>query len=201
MIKKMDNKKQLLVDVITLQILPQVLKQAIENPNAPLKIRGVIQRANAKNHNGRIYPLNILKRQVEKYQQAIREYRATGQLDHPQSQIVSLKNVSHRITEAHWQGEQLVGTLQILPTPNGNIAKNLILAGIKLGISSRGLGSVRRVDDYDMVQDDFQLISFDLVAEPSTKGAYLHAVNQSIQQKQDKYSKINGLISQILGGL
>lgn len=197
----MENNRQLLVDVITLQIKPEILKEANENPNAPLKIRGVIQRANAKNHNGRIYPLQILKRQVQKYQQAIREYRATGQLDHPESEIVSLKNVSHRITEAHWQGQELVGTIQILPTPNGNIAKNLILAGIKLGISSRGLGSVKRVDDYDLVEDDFQLISFDLVAEPSTKGAYLHAVNQSIHRTQDKYSKINGLISQILGSI
>lgn len=197
----MENNRQLLVDVITLQIKPEILKEANENPNAPLKIRGVIQRANAKNHNGRIYPLQILKRQVQKYQQAIREYRATGQLDHPESEIVSLKNVSHRITEAHWQGQELVGTIQILPTPNGNIAKNLILAGIKLGISSRGLGSVKRVDDYDLVEDDFQLISFDLVAEPSTKGAYLHAVNQSVQRTQDKYTKINGLISQILGSI
>jgi len=131
-----------------------------------LLLKGIIQRANTLNQNGRIYPQTILEREIMNYQKLIQENRAMGECDHPESSVVELKNVSHIVREARMQGEDVYGIIEILDTPSGKIIQNLIESGITLGISSRGVGSTRRQGDAQIVQDDFQLICFDMVSEP-----------------------------------
>ena len=146
-------------------------------------VRGVLQRAEAENQNGRVYPREILHREAKKYtKEFIKERRAMGELDHPDSSVVNLQNVSHNIKEMHWEGDNLLGTVEVLSTPSGNILKELFKSGIKLGISSRGMGSVETVNEDDrqvtQVQPDFELIAFDFVSNPSTHGAFLSPTNE-----------------------
>ena len=160
----------LLTDFTPLKYSRQTITEALEG-GGPLILRNVLlQRANAKNQNGRVYPLPILMREGERYQEFIKERRALGELDHPESPVVNLKNVSHNITEMWFNGEDLVGHLEVLSTPSGNILKELLKNNIKLGISSRGLGSVREMDESTVeVEDDFSLICFDVVSFLSSK--------------------------------
>jgi hypothetical protein len=141
-------------------------------------VEGVLQRAGSKNQNGRIYPKAILEREVAKYQDTeIKERRALGELDHPESSVVNLKNVSHNILKVRWQGDDVYGTIEILDTPSGNILKSLFKSGVTLGISSRGLGSVKQLDETTVeVQDDFQLLCWDFVSNPSTQGAFMSPI-------------------------
>lgn len=171
----------------------QILTEAAANPNAPIRIKGVLQRAEAENQNGRRYPRNILMREASKYDtDFIRQRRALGELDHPDSTVVNLKNVSHNITEVHWEGDDLCGTVEVLSTPSGNIVKELLKNGIRLGISSRGVGSVRPIGEGKVeVEDDFSLLCFDLVSNPSTHGAFLH---EGISVQKNKYESIDNLI-------
>lgn len=136
-------------------------------------MRGILQKANTLNQNGRIYPLEILDREVRNYQKFIAENRALGELDHPDSSVVELKNASHIVREAYMEGDICYGTVEILDTPSGKILQSLIDTGVTLGISSRGVGSTRREGDNQVVQDDFQLICWDFVSEPSTPGAFM----------------------------
>jgi hypothetical protein len=182
-----------------------MLNEANEDPSKPMIVQGVLQRANAKNQNGRVYPKDILEREVKKYDDSfVKERRALGELDHPDSSVVNLQNVSHNVVEMMWNGDDLVGKVEILPTPSGNILKALFKAGIKLGISSRGLGSVRKNvrENADEVQDDFELIAFDFVSNPSTRGAFLFpsgALNESVTPNiVNKYAKIESLIHDII---
>ena len=166
-------------------------------------VKGILQRAGAENQNGRIYPRPILEREAKKYETLIKERRALGELDHPDSSVINLKNVSHNVREIHWDGDDLVGTVEILPTPSGNILKELLRAGILLGISSRGMGSVKEVmreaGSAMEVQPDFELIAFDFVSNPSTHGAFLSPVNESVDKTMNtKYNNINRLISEII---
>ncbi len=151
------------------------IKEAIEQ-GGPLILKNVIlQRANAKNQNGRRYPMAILQREVAKYGEVIRERRALGELDHPDSPVVNLKNASHNITEAWFEGEDLKGNIEVLSTPSGNILKELLRNNIKCGVSSRGLGSVRELGEGEVeVEDDYALICFDVVSNPSTQGAFIN---------------------------
>lgn len=149
-----------------------LIKEA-EEKNKPVEMKGILQKANTENRNGRVYPLDILKREADKYMEAVNEKRATGELDHPDSAVVSLSNVSHMITEMWWEGDTLMGRVQVLETPSGNILKGLLKSGVMLGISSRGVGSVKSRNGLDEVQEDFELIAFDFVSSPSTPGAYL----------------------------
>lgn len=168
--------KQLLVDTILFQVKPnQIMESAAQN-NGKIIVSGVLQRAEAKNQNGRVYPKQILMREVKKYQQnQIKENRALGELDHPDSSVINLRNVSHNVLECDWKGNDVVGKVEILPTPSGNILKNLLGAGIRLGISSRGLGSVKEINENTVeVQDDFELIGWDFVSNPSTQGAFMY---------------------------
>jgi hypothetical protein len=143
-------------------------------------VKGVLQRAGAENQNGRVYPKPILMREAKKYEQLIRERRALGELDHPDSTVINLKNVSHNIREISWDGDDLIGTVEILSTPSGNILKELLKAGILLGISSRGMGSTRNLSGNKVeVQEDFELIGWDFVSNPSTHGAFMVPVNES----------------------
>jgi len=167
--------KKLLMDCMSFEISRDVINEAMKK-NGPFLVRGTLQRADAKNQNGRIYPKRILEREAQNYEQHfIRERRALGELDHPESSIVNLKNVSHNVTRMFWEGDDLIGEVEVLPTPSGNILKELFASGIRLGISSRGMGSVRKNvhESADEVQDDFELIAFDFVSNPSTKGAFL----------------------------
>ena len=146
-------------------------------------VKGILQRAGAENQNGRIYPKEILEREAQKYETLIKERRALGELDHPDSSVINLKNVSHNIREIHWDGEDLVGTVEILPTPSGNILKELLKAGILLGISSRGMGSVEPLSGGKVqVGEDFELIGWDFVSNPSTHGAFMTPMNESVNK-------------------
>ena len=181
------------------------LNESFDDPNKTVLVQGVLQRANAKNQNGRVYPKDILEREVQKYDQNfVKERRALGELDHPDSSVVNLQNVSHNVVEMMWSGDDLIGKVEILPTPNGNILKQLLKAGIKLGISSRGLGSVRKNvrENADEVQDDFELIAFDFVSNPSTRGAFMFpsgTLKESVEPTiNNKYEKVESLIRDII---
>ena len=173
------NDKQLLVDCITFEFVKDNLfEEAIRTDGRRLVVKGILQRAAIKNQNGRVYPKETLFRESKKYEENfIKERRALGELDHPESSVVNLQNVSHNVVEMHWEGDDLIGTIEVLPTPNGNILKELFKANIRLGISSRGLGTVNKSmsegAEADVVQDDFELIAFDFVSNPSTRGAFM----------------------------
>ncbi len=149
-----------------------LIKEAEENHKA-IVLKGILQKGNTLNRNGRKYPIDILKREVDKYNQLVKERRALGELDHPDSAVVSLSNVSHLVTKMWWEGETLYGEVEIIDTPSGNILKGLLRSGVMLGISSRGVGSVKSQSGADVVQEDFELIAFDFVSSPSTPGAYM----------------------------
>jgi len=147
-------------------------------------VKGVLQRAGAENQNGRVYPKPTLMREAQKYERLIKERRALGELDHPDSTVINLKNVSHNVREIHWEGDDLCGTVEILATPSGNILKELLKAGILLGISSRGMGSTKQMEGNKVeVQEDFELIGWDFVSNPSTHGAFMIPVNESVTKQ------------------
>jgi hypothetical protein len=173
--------KQLLVDTMLFSVTREQLSES-KRENGKVIVSGVLQRAEAKNQNGRIYPKEILIREVKKYKaNQIKENRALGELDHPDSSVINLRNVSHNVLDCDWKGNDLVGTVEILPTPSGNILKNLLDAGIRLGISSRGLGSVKEINENTVeVQDDFELIGWDFVSNPSTHGAFMYPKNEGV---------------------
>jgi hypothetical protein len=169
------SEKKLLVECITFEADQKLLRESTDHPNQPFRVSGILQRKGRKNQNGRIYPDEILVREAEKYATVfIKDRRAMGELDHPESSVVNLKNVSHNVIEMHWQGDDLMGTVEVLTTPNGNILRELFRNGIKLGISSRGLGTLNKISENSaVVGDDFELIAFDFVSNPSTQGAFM----------------------------
>ena len=174
--------KQLIVDYIPFEITPQQINESMSTNDGKLIVKGVLQRAEAKNQNGRVYPKELLMREAKKYtENFIQQKRALGELDHPDSSVVNLQNASHNVMEMHFNGNDLVGTVEVLGTPSGNILKELFKSGIKLGISSRGLGSVENIGEgAQEVQPDFELIAFDFVSNPSTHGAFLSPMNESV---------------------
>jgi len=203
--------KKVIVDYIPFEITPQQINEAMKENNGKLVVKGVLQRAEAKNQNGRVYPREILVRESKKYDENfVKQKRALGELDHPDSSVVNLQNVSHNVTEMHFEGDNLVGTCEILTTPSGNILRELFKNGIKLGISSRGLGSVEMVqetngDTVSKVGDDFELIAFDFVSNPSTHGAFLHPMNESVDNSQQgrtcgEYCRAEDIINHIIRG-
>ena len=169
-----------------------------------LLVEGVVQRADSKNQNGRVYPKHILENEVEKYiATSIAENRALGELDHPESTVINLKNVSHNIKSLWWEGDDLMGKIEVLPTPSGNILRELFANNITVGISSRGMGSVQPLGEGTVeVQDDFELLCWDFVSTPSTQGAFMKPTglneNFNPQLNQNKYSKVNSIISDII---
>ena len=174
--------------------------------NKPLMVSGIIQRAEAKNQNGRVYPREILAREIKKYAEGpVRERRATGELDHPESSVINLQNVSHNIVEVKMRGNDVYGKVEILSTPAGNILKELFRNGITVGISSRGMGSVQEniSEGTVEVQDDFELLCFDFVSTPSTHGAFMTPNIPSLQEGKIKnpkyqYTKVNNIIRDII---
>jgi len=196
--------RKLIVDCITFDISKDVINEAMSK-GGPFIVKGILQRAGAKNQNGRIYPKEILERESNKYNENfIKERRALGELDHPDSSVVNLKNVSHNVTKVMWDGDDLIGEVEVLPTPSGNILKELFLNNITVGISSRGMGSVKPLGEGTMeVQDDFELLCWDFVSTPSTQGAFMRPTGLSESyvpgtRSFGKYTKVNGLISEII---
>jgi len=198
--------KQLLVDYTLFEVSSNEINESLTHNDGKLIVNGVLQRAESKNHNGRVYPRNVLMREAKKYSDSfIREKRALGELDHPDSSVVNLNNVSHNVLGMDWNGNDLIGKVEVLDTPNGKILKELFKAGIKLGISSRGMGSVKEImgegEDTLEVQPDFELIAFDFVSNPSTQGAFMSPVNESVQKTVNtKYTNIHSLILDIIDG-
>ena len=195
--------KKLLVDYTLFEVSPRQITESLAENNGKLIVRGVLQRAEAKNQNERVYPKEVLMREAKKYNTLINERRALGELDHPESSVVNLNNVSHNVLEMSWNGNDLVGKVEVLPTPSGNILKSLFQSGIKLGISSRGMGSVKEVmreaGNTLEVQPDFELVAFDFVSNPSTHGAFLSPVNESVNKViSKKYEKVENIISKII---
>ena len=170
--------------------------------NGAMFLTGVMQRADAQNGNGRVYPKGILEREIENYSKIVKERRALGELDHPDDSVVNLKNASHMITDVWWDGNDVMGKAQILNTPSGQVLKELVNAGVKLGISSRGLGSVSEQMGKTIVEDDFQLICFDFVSEPSTSGAFMMTEGKNIDLNKvfTKADKINRALNEIIKG-
>ena len=191
--------KKLLVDVRPFEISRHKIDESIKENDGRLIVKGVLQRAESKNQNGRVYPREVLLKEVSKYlDEQVAERRALGELDHPESSVVNLNNASHNVIEMHWDGDDLLGTVEVLSTPAGNILKELFKSGIKLGISSRGLGSVEPMregeGDTVEVQPDFELIAFDFVSNPSTHGAFMRPVNEGVE-KQKPETKIESIIN------
>ena len=181
----------------------QLVERSIKE-NKSLIVSGILQRAEAKNQNGRVYPMEILKREVQQYIEGpIKERRATGELDHPDSSVINLQNVSHNIRKIWWEGDDVMGEVEILDTPAGKILKELFRNGITVGISSRGMGSVKENigDGTVEVQDDFELVCWDFVSTPSTHGAFMTPrginENKTIPTKY-KYTNVNNIIRDII---
>ena len=176
---------ELCKDGICLDLLTEREKREVAN--GMIYLSGRIQTADKKNGNGRSYPFKVLKREIDNYSNVIKDNRALGELDHPDDSVINLRNVSHIVTDVWWEGKDVMGKIKVLDTPSGRILKDLINAGVKLGISSRGLGSVKESMGNTVVQEDFELICFDIVSEPSTPNAYIYP-----DKKKDMYeNKIN----------
>jgi hypothetical protein len=197
--------KQLLIEYSAFQPLPQSLTEAKRLSNGNMVVSGLVQATDKPNANRRIYPYPILKQQVEKYIAGpIAENRALGELDHPESSVINLKNVSHNIVRLYWEGKDLYGDVEILPTPSGNILKELFKNNITVGISSRAMGSVTPIGEgLVQVEDDLDLICWDFVSTPSTYGAYMKPVTAGLRESKDytiqsKSSRIHELISDII---
>ena len=175
------GEKKLLREWYPVEYTSALIKESREKNGGKLMLQGVIQKANTQNQNKRIYPTEVLRREVENYQKAVRENRAVGELDHPESSSVSLDRVSHAVREMWWVGDDVMGRIEVLNTPKGQILQSLLESGITIGISSRGVGSTEKNNEgLDTVQGDYQIICWDVVSEPSTPGAYLFAEGKQI---------------------
>jgi hypothetical protein len=162
-------------------------------------VEGILATAEVKNGNGRYYSKDLWEREIGKYMGLVKENRAMGELDHPESQVINLKNVSHNIKDMWWDGDNVMGKLEILPTPSGNILKALIESGITVGVSSRGMGSLKQVGELMEVQDDFELLCWDFVSTPSNPDSFMHLIKEGLDfSKQNNYLKVNTIISEIL---
>jgi hypothetical protein len=175
--------------------------EKLEVRGGTVYLSGVMQKANTPNGNGRVYPAEVLRREVQNYQKLVKERRALGELDHPEDSVINLKNASHMVTDIWWDGDSVMGKVKVLNTPSGRILQDLVSSGVTLGISSRGLGSVHESNSGQaVVEDDFQLICFDFVSEPSTPGAYMMREHKesNIFNKSDR---INRALNNIIVGL
>jgi hypothetical protein len=180
------TRPKLLASYETFEYTPEMLKESREANNGKIIMKGILQKADTLNQNGRIYPRPILEREVRNYQKFIIENRALGECDHPDSSVINLKNVSHIVREAYFEGNTVYGTVELLNTPSGKVLQSLVESGVKLGISSRGVGSTKKTGDYYTVEEDFQLICWDFVSEPSTPGAFMLAEGKDISDAELK---------------
>ena len=197
------NNLKLLTEWTPLSYTSTMIKESRELNDGKVMLKGILQRAETLNQNGRIYPKNILERELLNYQKFIRESRALGECDHPDSSVVELKNVSHIIREAHMENDSVVGTIELLNTPSGKILQSLVESGVTLGISSRGVGSTISEGSAQVVQEDFQLICFDMVSEPSTPGAFMlkegiEVSREDLNKYFDSTDKIDRIFNDII---
>lgn len=182
----MSNDVRLLTHWTQFSYTPEMIKESRDRNGGKIVMKGILQKSETLNQNGRVYPRPILEREIRNYQKFIKENRALGECDHPDSSIVELKKVSHIIREAYMDGDVCYGVVELLDTPCGKILQSLVESGVTLGISSRGVGSTKRDGDLQIVQDDFQLICWDFVAEPSTPGAFMMAEGKKIDPNELK---------------
>ena len=163
-------------------------------------LTGVMQMAETKNHNNRVYSQALVEREVERYRSLVQQRRSLGELDHPESSVINLQNCSHLVTDIWMDGKKVMGKIEVLPTPSGRILESLVKSGVPCGISSRGMGSVKEQDGVTLVEDDFQLICFDMVSDPSTPGAIMSKVNESkdMSSPLNEIDKVNMLMNSIL---
>ena len=172
--------------------------------NGAVYLTGRIQAADTPNGNSRVYPKKVLQKEIANYEKIVKDNRATGELDHPDDSVINLKNVSHMIIDVWWQNNDVMGKIKVLDTPSGRTVKDLINAGVKLGISSRGLGSVNEdMNGKAVVQEDFQLICFDIVSEPSTPNAFIYPKNNvgrgvALTMRENVDRSIDNLFTKIL---
>tara|TARA_R110002020_G_scaffold164437_6_gene351180 strand:+ start:2217 stop:2819 length:603 start_codon:yes stop_codon:yes gene_type:complete len=162
-------------------------------------LSGIMQRVDEQNGNGRVYPKLILEREVKNYMKTVKENRACGELDHPEDSVVNLKNASHMVKDLWWEGKDLMGKIKVLSTPAGKILESLVNDGVTLGISSRALGSVHESQGQTIVEEDLQLICFDIVSEPSTRGAFMSLTESKITEPYSKADKLNRILNDIIG--
>jgi len=199
----MSDSMKLLTEWRPFEYSKEMIEESKKLNGGRIVLRGILQKANTLNQNGRIYPVAVLDREVRNYQKFIKENRALGELDHPDSSVVELKNASHIVREARMEGEVCFGTVELLETPSGKILQSLVESGVTLGISSRGVGSTQRERDYDVVQDDFQLICWDFVSEPSTPGAFMMKEGKEINKRDlnkhfSKSDRVDRILNDIL---
>lgn len=168
--------------------------------NGTTILSGVMQMSETKNQNGRVYPHPLMEREVQRYKQLVQDRRALGELDHPESSVINLQNCSHLVTAIWMEDKKVMGKIEVLETPSGKILKSLVEAGIPCGISSRGMGSVREQNGVTLVEDDFQLICFDMVSDPSTPGAIMQQVHESRDMTRPlaRVDRINRLMTEVL---
>jgi|TARA_R110000822_G_scaffold43702_3_gene117764 hypothetical protein len=191
--------KQVLVETRLFTAMPKSLSENnISEAGNPL-VEGILATAEIKNGNGRYYSKDLWEREIDKYRILVEESRAMGELDHPESTVINLKNVSHNIKDMWWSGNNVIGKIELLPTPSGNILKALIESGITVGVSSRGMGSLKPMGEVQEVQDDFELLCWDFVSTPSNPDSFMHLVKEGIEiPKTNKYKKLNSIITEIL---
>ena len=190
--------KQLLIETHTVKISPTQLTENVNKESGNLVVEGILATAEVKNGNGRYYKKELWDREMEKYDQLVKERRSMGELDHPESTVINLKNVSHLVTDYGWDGDQLMGKIEILPTPSGNILKELIKNGVTVGVSSRGMGSLEQNGSVMEVQDDFELLCWDFVSTPSNPGSFMSVLQEGKETITYDYTKVNNVIREIL---
>jgi|TARA_R110000772_G_scaffold76667_2_gene165397 hypothetical protein len=191
--------KQVLIETSLFKPQQLSFSEGLKSKRGLPIVEGILATCEVKNGNGRFYSRELWEREMESYKELIDENRAMGELDHPEDSVVNLKNVSHNITDYWWDGDNVMGKIEILPTPSGNILKALIESGITVGVSSRGMGSLKPVGEVQEVQDDFQLLCWDFVSTPSNPGSYMHLVNEGLNfNSSNAYTKVNSIITEIL---
>jgi hypothetical protein len=195
--------KQVLIETIPFIVSRQQLTEGVKTAAGNPIVEGILATAEVKNGNGRYYKKDLWEREIDKYMSCVKENRALGELDHPESSIINLKNVSHNIVDIWWNGDKVMGKLEILPTPSGNIVKALIDNNITIGVSSRGMGSLKPLGETMEVQDDFELVAWDFVSTPSNPGSWMHPIKGTMNENlsalpSNKYNKINSIITEIL---
>ena len=190
----------ILIETQLFKVSPKQLTEGTKSSVGNPIVEGILTTAEVKNGNGRYYPKELWEREISKYMESVRENRALGELDHPDSSIINLKNVSHNIRKIWWDGDHVLGQIEILPTPSGNILKALIENNISVGVSTHGMGSLKEIGETMEVQDDFELLCWDFVSQPSNPGSYMRPamMNEGLNPTTNKYNKIDSIITEIL---
>ena len=191
--------KKLLIETHTVNISPSQLNENVSKENGNLVVEGILATCEVKNGNGRYYKKELWDREMDKYQELINERRSLGELDHPESQVINLQNVSHLVTDWDWDGDNIMGKIEILPTVSGNILKALIDNNVQVGVSSRGMGSLKQMSEGTLeVQDDFELLCWDFVSTPSNPGSFMSVLQEGKQTITYDYTNVNKIIHEIL---